>query len=429
MRARSGKAASTAALIIALIALAVAVFGVVYKQQVSNVQAGTAEQEAMYRRMTGLDNPAARNALDPRYTDADGDLVADAPTDASKQIDPPTLKFSYVAVEDDADFKVAFKELLAAISKATGKPVEFASYSSGEDELRDLRDGKLHIAGLNTGSVPIGVCTAGFVPVSQLADTDGNAGYHMEIITRPDSSIAKLTDIRGHELALTEPNSNSGYKAPLVRLRESNLRPPTDYLIRYSQGHAQSIAGIKNKVFEAAAVAGDVLKRETSDGKIAASDYKVIYTSDETFPGAAIGYTSILKPELAAKIKAVLTGFDWKGTGLEKSFAAEGKTKFVPADYKKSWDFVRRIDESIGFSYALHEPATSQPAQPVTALPQDAQKLIASANAVLNQSQLSMARLDQLKRQMDVDSERLNPEGGPKMGKADDWQIYLLNNR
>ncbi|MDB5328485.1 MAG: phosphonate transporter, periplasmic phosphonate-binding protein [Phycisphaerales bacterium] len=362
MRARSGKAASTAALIIALIALAVAVFGVVYKQQVSNVKEGTAEQEAMYRRMTGLDNPAARNALDARYTDADGDLVADAPTDASKQIDPPTLKFSYVAVEDDADFKIAFKELMAAISTATGKPVEYASYSSGEDELRDLRDGKLHIAGLNTGSVPIGVCTAGFVPVSQLADSDGNAGYHMEIIAQPNSPIAKITDLRGHELALTEPNSNSGYKAPLVRLRENNLRPPTDYLIRYSQGHIQSIAGIKNKSFEAAAVAGDVLKRETGDGHIAASDYKVIYTSDETFPGAAVGYASILKPELAAKIKAVLTGFDWKGTGLEKSFAAEGKSKFVPADYKKQWDFVRRIDESIGFSYALHEPATSQPA-------------------------------------------------------------------
>lgn len=360
MRVRHGKALTTATLVIALIALALAVYGVFLKQQVAPLR-DTAEQDELFRRMTGLENPAARNALDPRYTDADGDLVADSPTDASRQIDPPTLKFSYVAVEDDAEFKAAFTDLLAAISKATGKPVEYVSYSSVDEELRAIRDGQLHIAGLNTGGVPIGVCTAGFVPVSQFGDADGNAGYHLAIIARPDSPANKLTDIRGRELTLTEPNSNSGYKAPLVRLRENGLLPPADYLIRYSQGHSQSIAGIKNKRFEIAAVAGDVLKREQAEGRISASDYKVIYTSDETFPGAAVGYTSILKPDLAAKIKQVLLTFDWKGTGLEKSFAAEGKAKFVPVDYRKQWDFVRRIDDSYGFNYVLREPPTSQP--------------------------------------------------------------------
>jgi phosphonate transport system substrate-binding protein len=360
MQSRSGKALTTLTLIIALVALGLGIYGVFYKQQVSQVR-DTAMQDDLFRRMTGLDNPAARNALDSRYTDADGDLVADAPTDPGKQIDPPTLKFSYVAVEDDTEFKAAFADLLAALSKATGRPVEYVSYNSVEDELRALRDGHLHIAGLNTGGVPIGVCTAGFVPVSQFGDAEGNTGYRLVMIARPESSIAKLADIRGHELTLTEPNSNSGYKTPLVRLREINLRPPTDYLIRYSQGHSKSIAGIKNKTFEVAAVAGDVLKREQAEGRIGPSDYKIIYTSDETFPGAAIGYTSTLKPELAAKIKTVLTSFDWKGTGLEKSFAAEGKSRFVPADYRKQWDFVRRIDESIGFSYVLHDAASSQP--------------------------------------------------------------------
>ena len=340
MHSRTGKAATSAPLFIAIIALAVAVFGVFYRQQVSLVRDSTTEQEDLYRRMTGLDNPAAKNSLDRRYTDADGDLIADAPSDPSKQIDPPTLRFTYVAVEDDAEFRTAFKELIAALSRATGKPVEFVSYSNVEDKLRDLRDGKLQISGLNTGSVPIGVCTAGFVPVCELGDANGQASYHMQIITTPKSPISKLTDIRGHELALTEPNSNSGYKAPLVRLRENGLRPPTDYLIRYSQGHVQSIAGIRSKTFEAAAVADDVLKREVAEGHIATSNYKVIFTSDATFPSAAIGYTSILKPELAEKIKSVLLNFDWKGTGLEKAFAAEGRVKFVPADYKKQWDFV-----------------------------------------------------------------------------------------
>ncbi|HEX8324014.1 MAG TPA: phosphate/phosphite/phosphonate ABC transporter substrate-binding protein [Tepidisphaeraceae bacterium] len=359
-------------------------FAVLYKKQVSSVNDSLADQAALFTRLTGLNEPAARNALDARYVDSDGDLVADAPAEPAKQIDPPTLVFSYVVVEDDAGFRAAFKELMEAIGTATGKPVEYVSYSSLDDKLRALRDGQLHIAGLNTGSVPIGVCTAGFVPVSQLGDASGNAGYRLQIISPADSKLTKLTDLRGRELTLTEPSSNSGYKAPLVLLRENNLRPPTDYLLRYSQGHSQSIAGIKNKLFEAAAVAGDVLQREQNEGRIAATDYKVLYTSDQLFPGAALGYTSTLKPELAAKIRQVLVSFDWKGTGLEKQFAAEGKTKFVPADYRKNWEYVRRIDESIGFNYALRAPAT-QPTTQTASAPRHVPRIVDFTRLALDQ--------------------------------------------
>src|SRR5256885_4915636 len=39
-------------------------------------------------RMTGLANPV-KNKLDDRFTDADGDGVADPPTDPKQYIDPP----------------------------------------------------------------------------------------------------------------------------------------------------------------------------------------------------------------------------------------------------------------------------------------------------------------------------------------------------
>ena len=40
--------------------------------------------------------------LSQRFTDADGDMVADAPTDPSKWVDPKTLIFAYTPVEDPA---------------------------------------------------------------------------------------------------------------------------------------------------------------------------------------------------------------------------------------------------------------------------------------------------------------------------------------
>jgi len=372
---RHGKTIGLLAWIVAIIALVGAVFAVVNQVQIAGPRdERIAEQDALILRLTGLANDKSTNTLDARYTDSDGDLVADAPKNMGDLIDPPVIKFSYVATENSDEFKQAFAPVLAAITKATGKPCEYVEYDAVEDQLRAIRAGELHVAGLGTGAVPIGVCAAGFVPVAQMADATGAAGYQMEIIVPSKSPMMRVTDLRAasgadlHELALTEPTSNSGYKAPLVVLRENGLVPGRDYRIRYTQGHVTSIAGIKSGAYEAAAVANDVLKRQVASGVLTESDYRPIFKSENTFPTAALGYAHQLKPELADKIRAALLGFDWKGTELEKSFGQEGKAKFIAVNYQKDWEYVRRIDESIGFSYALSidQAPTTAPASVTT---------------------------------------------------------------
>ena len=353
MSSRPSSWISFAALIVASVALVTAGFAVMYRRQVTPLHSATEEQGQTITRLAGLNNPAAQNSLDPRYADANGDLVADAPADPAKQLDPPTLTFCYVLADDDKPFREAFAGLMDAMSKATGKPVTYVTYGGATEKLRALRDGKLSVCGLSTGLVPLGVCTAGFVPIAEAAESSGTTAYSMKIIVPADSAMSQLSDLRGHDLTLTEPNSNSGYKAPLVLLREAGLIPPRDYEIRFSNSHEASIAGIKSHQYEAAAVAGDVLAREEAAGHISPGDYRVIYTSDQPFPGAAIGCAYDLKPALRKQIRETLLNYDWKGTGLEKLLAAEGKVKFVPIDYKKDWAPVRRIDDSIGYVYKL----------------------------------------------------------------------------
>ncbi|MGN6505201.1 MAG: phosphate/phosphite/phosphonate ABC transporter substrate-binding protein [Tepidisphaeraceae bacterium] len=352
---------STRALTMAGIAMVVmCLLGFAYftdiKSQIGTLQRGIDEEETRQTRLTGLSNPKVVNTLNPRYTDADGDLIADCPRDPSRQIDPLVLKFSYIPQEDNSDFENAFKELVAAIGRATGRRVEYSEFASADEELLALREGRLQIAGFNTGAVPAAVCQAGFVPMVQMANDGGVANYRMQLIVSRRSHVRTIEDIRGHELTLTEPTSNSGYKAPLVLLRDHGLVPPRDYLLRFSQGHLASIHGIEKDQFEIAAVAEDVLEREVSAGAIHPGEYRTIYTSQHTFPAAAIGCAYNLKPELAAKIKDVLLTFDWQGTGLARDFGAEGKSKFVPVNYKDDWAYVRQIDDSLGFSYEVHSP-------------------------------------------------------------------------
>jgi phosphonate transport system substrate-binding protein len=312
-----------------------------------------AEQEFMIR-LSGLQSPVT-NKLDARYTDADGNLVADAPTDVAKQIDPEKILFSYVHVSDPTAFKAAFADLAAAIEKATGKSVEYVEFESDQDQILALRDGKLHVTALNTGNVPLAVCAAGFVPVAAPGNDKGTSRYEMELLVRSDSPIKTVADIKGRELTLTTRSSNSGCKAPLVFLKTDHaLLPGRDFGVRYSGGHEKSILGLVSKTFEVVAVANDVLRRELAKGTIKTEQFRSIYKS-ESFPTASIGYASNLKPELAQKIRKTLVEFDWNNTSLQSAFTSSGQTRFVPVDYKNDWALVRKIDDNIGFTYKLRD--------------------------------------------------------------------------
>ena len=68
---------------------------------------------------------ANRGTLDVMYCDADGDLVADAPTDPSKLIDPDTLVFAYTPVEDPAIYEDIWTPFIEHLEEVTGKDVQF----------------------------------------------------------------------------------------------------------------------------------------------------------------------------------------------------------------------------------------------------------------------------------------------------------------
>jgi phosphonate transport system substrate-binding protein len=293
--------------------------------------------------MTGSDLEDAPKLAD-KFVDEDKDYLPDPPTDPKQQIDPPTLVFCFIAREEPEKYRDEWKPFCDHLSKITGKPVEYLEAKSVEEQIKALAEGKLQVSGLNTGSVPLAVNTCGFIPVCRIPTNDP-AGTHVEIIVPSDSKITRLSELKGHELTLTFPTSNSGYKAPIVLLKSDfSIEPEKDYRIRMSSDHDRSIEGIANGEYQSAAVAADMLARAETMGAITKDKYRSIYKS-ESFPSAALGYVWNLKPELAAKVKEALLTYDIKGTALADEFGSGDQTKFLPVKYKEDWALIRRIDQ------------------------------------------------------------------------------------
>lgn len=298
--------------------------------------------------------PALANGafkLDSRYQDKDGDLIADIPSAESEQLDPSTLIFAYTPVEDPAVYREVWSEFLDHLSEVTGKRVQFFPVQSNAAQIEAMRAGRLHIAGFNTGSNPLAVACAGYRPFTMMASADGSFGYEMEILSYPGSGIEKVEDIRGKEMAFTSQTSNSGFKAPSAILKaDYNMIAGEDFEPVFSGKHDNSILGVANQDYQAAAVANSVLNRMLRRDVVSEDQLVSLYKS-QTFPTTSYGIAHNLKPELQQKIQDAFFSFEWEGTALEEEFSKSGEAQFIPITFKNHWEVIRKIDDANGVEY------------------------------------------------------------------------------
>ncbi len=284
--------------------------------------------------------------LDARFTDADGDMIADIPTDAAQLVDPSTLIFAYTPVEDPAVYAEVWQGFLDHMAEVTGKTVQFFPVQSNAAQIEAMRAGRLHVAGFNTGSNPLAVACAGFRPFTMMAAKDGSFGYEMEIITYPDSGITKVEELKGQKLAFTSETSNSGFKAPSAILKaEYGLVAGTDFEPVFSGKHDNSILGVANRDYPAAAIANSVKARMIERDVVKADQLVTIYTS-QTFPTTGYGVAHNLAPELQEKIKEAFFSFNWEGSALAEEFGKSGEEQFIEISFKDNWSVIRTIDEA-----------------------------------------------------------------------------------
>ena len=291
-----------------------------------------------------------RGTLDVAYCDRNMDQTADLPLNPDEWADPNTLIFTYTPVEDPAVYSNIWESFVNHLSETTGKKVVFFPVESNAAQLEAMRSGRLHVAGFNTGSNPIAVSCAGFVPFGMMAYKDGSFGYEMEIIVQADSPIQSAAEIKGKTMAFTSPTSNSGFKAPSAILKgEFGLVADRDFTPTFSGKHDNSILGVYNGDYEIASIANSVLERMVRRGVIEADKLRTVYKS-ATFPTTGYGHAHNLHPELVAKVKQAFWTFPWSEDEL---FVKEFKKadQFIGITHKFDWAVIRQIDAANEVSY------------------------------------------------------------------------------
>ena len=245
-----------------------------------------------------------------------------------------TLRFGVGLFQPDKEKNDAtYRPLAQYLAKQLGRKVELRTVDSWEGLAKSLANGETDIALLGPWGYVLANGNAGAQAVATIL-YDGKPTYQALIVTRPDSGLNRIEDLKGRSFAFGDKGSTSGYLIPTHQLLKMGIKDPEKFFgkVVYTKHQA-----IETQVTRGELEAGADYDRNRNamieQGLIKAAESKVIWTS-APLPNDAVAVSADLSRDkaLVAKLQAALE---------QAGAALKSDPKLLPAHYT---GFVRSDD-------------------------------------------------------------------------------------
>ncbi len=183
--------------------------------------------------------------------------------DLSKEI----IWFGIVPLEAPAEMYRRFSGLARYLGGSLGKPVELRVPVNFETAVEEIGDGKTLI-GFMTPSTYIEAHERYGVEVIAKALRDGKPFHHSVIVTRPDSGIKNLKDLKGRSFAFGSIHSTSSHIVPRSMLRNAGIELKDLSEYTYLGHHDDVARAVLKGEFDAGSVMESTAQRFKSEGLV-----------------------------------------------------------------------------------------------------------------------------------------------------------------
>lgn len=236
----------------------------------------------------------------------------------------PPLTVGLIPAEDSQAMLENSKAVIDSLQQQLGMPVKPFIATDYNGIIEALRSRKLDVAYLGPFSYVLASSVAN-VEAFAVAETkkSGRSFYKSLIITRKESGLQTLEQLKGRTMAFVDPSSASGHLFPSAGLQKLNI-DPNKYFSRviFSGSHDASILAVANKKVDAAAVADRILAAAVAKGVVQQSDLNVVWTSPD-IPESPMVWRKDLDPALKQKIAAAFASIKdvkWGDQGVLNGF-------------------------------------------------------------------------------------------------------------
>src|SRR6185436_4818731 len=164
-----------------------------------------------------------------------------------------TLRVGFVPAEDAQQVMQNAQPVVEILRKELGMEIQPFVATDYTGVVEALRVGKLDVAFLAPASYVLAKNEAD-VKVVLKSERKGIPTYYAAIITRADSGIKTLDDLRGKTFAFGDALSTTGHVFPRKMFKERGIDPVRDFKqILYSGGHDATVLAVLNRKVDAGA--------------------------------------------------------------------------------------------------------------------------------------------------------------------------------
>jgi len=263
-----------------------------------------------------------------------------------------TLRVGFVPAEDAQQVMQNAQPLVDILRKELGMEIEPFVATDYTGIVEALRVHKLDVAFLAPASYVLAKNEAD-IKVILKSERKGIPFYYAAIITRADSGIKNLEDLRGKSFAFGDTLSTTGHVFPRKMLKERGIDPTRDLKqILYSGGHDATVLAVLNgKVDAGATYANSPDSMDTAWMRYLKdpADVKRIraIAFSEPIPADNLVVSGGLDPKIVKKLEEVFVELSRDAKGkkmLRDLYQIDG---FVPAT-DQDYDSVRKAFTEAG---------------------------------------------------------------------------------
>lgn len=263
---------------------------------------------------------------------------------------PRVLRMGFVPSENLQHIMRNAQPIVSAMSRELKMEVVPFVATDYTGVIEAMRAKKLDVAFFAPGAYVLAERQANAKAILK-AVRGGDGFFYSAIITRTDSNIKSLRDLKGKTFAFVDPVSVSGAIYPKALLLDEGLRPERDFSqVIYAGGHdATVLAVLHGKVDAGATFSNDTAGKQGSWNEFLPPEQQskirvLAYTKPA--PSDNIAVADGLDPAIVAQVKSALLKMSSTPEGrkhLMDIYHIEGFAPTSPAEYAPIRDAFNRV--------------------------------------------------------------------------------------
>ena len=249
----------------------------------------------------------------------------------------PTLRVTTIPEEAATEQIRKFTPLATYLENQLGMKVQFTPVTDYPAAVESLVNKKVDLVWFG-GFTYVQAKLRSGGKVVPLAQREEDTKFQSVFITKTDSGIKTLNDMKGKQVSFGSQSSTSGHAMPRGVLVQAGINPEKDFKrIAYSGAHDATIASVVSGKVDAAALDITVWKKFVTENKVDTKEVNVFFTTP-TYFNYNWSVHADMPVALIEKIKAALLALNPANPEHAEILRLNRATRYIetkPENYKE----------------------------------------------------------------------------------------------